>query len=229
MIADLHIHSKFSYDSLLSPEKILKVSKKRGLDVIAITDHETIRGGLEVQKMNSDEDFFVIVGCEINTEIGDIIGLFVNEEINSKIFIEVVEEIKIQGGLVILPHPFRGHRLENSVIQYIDAVEIFNSRSTIEQNAKALLLAKEWKKPITAGSDAHFASEIGLGSVNIVNFSNDNDLISEFDEKSVIGSLNPWYLTYLSQMIKSGKSKNFSLFARQFINLVGQVPRFIKK
>ena len=102
---DFHIHSKFSYDSLLSPKRIVRVAKKRGLDGIAITDHDTIKGALEASKFN--DSIYVIIGSEIRTEKGDVIGLFLNEEITSKYFDEVVDEIKSQGGLVVLPHPYK--------------------------------------------------------------------------------------------------------------------------
>ena len=150
MIADFHIHSKYSYDSILSPRTILKVAKKQGLNAIAITDHDTIKGGVETQKINTDKDFLVIVGSEVNTEIGDLIGLNLNEEIKSKNSIEVIEEIKAQGGYVILPHPYRGHKLNEHIIENSDAIEVFNGRSTREQNMKALELAKKYFKPFIA-------------------------------------------------------------------------------
>ena len=65
---DLHVHSKYSYDSFTSPEKIIKVAKKRGLDGVAITAHGTIKGGIEAPKIHKDKDFQVIVGAEIKTE-----------------------------------------------------------------------------------------------------------------------------------------------------------------
>ena len=128
---DLHIHSKYSFDSLLSPRTILKVAKKRGLTGIAVTDHNTIRGALEVRRINKDPDFAIIIGSEIITDIGDIIGLCINEEIKSCNSIEVVEEIKDQGGFAILPHPFRGHNLNQHIIEQFDAIEVFNGRSTL--------------------------------------------------------------------------------------------------
>ena len=109
---------------------ILKVAKKRGLNCIAITDHDTIKGGVETQKLNTDKDFIVIVGSEVQTEIGDIIGLNLTEEINSKNSIEVIEEIKSQGGYLIIPHPYRGHKLDEYIITNSDAIEVFNGRST---------------------------------------------------------------------------------------------------
>lgn len=206
MMADLHIHSKYSYDSLLHPRKILKVAKKRGLDIIAVTDHETIRGGIETQKLNRDRDFHVIIGCEVNTEVGDIIGLYLEEEIKSQISTEVIEEIHTQGGYVVLPHPFRGHKLQMIPFEKIDIIEVFNSRSTPEMNNNALALAKELRKPIVGGSDAHFATEIGLCSVSIKEYSDFKSILSQFNEKYLRYSNSPRYLTKISQMIKSIKT-----------------------
>lgn len=217
MKADLHIHSKYSYDSLLHPKKILKTAKKRGLDIIAITDHETIRGGVETFNLNSDADFLVIIGCEVNTEVGDIIGLHLNEEIKSRNSIEVIEEIKSQGGYVILPHPFRGHKLQEVPFQKIDAIEVFNSRSTLEQNANALKLARELQKPFVAGSDAHFAAEIGLGRIIINNKLNDITDIFISNEKNLITNMSFKYHLQFSQMIKNFKKRR---------NLIVQIENF---
>jgi predicted metal-dependent phosphoesterase TrpH len=164
MKLDLHIHSKYSKDSLLKPETILKVAKKRGLGGIAVTDHNTIKGGLFTQKINDDKNFAVIVGSEIKTEYGDIIGLFLQEEINSRKFEEVVDEIKDQDGLVVLAHPFRKNIVfPSKLFIKIDLIEAFNARSPKNFNEKAFELAKKYQKPIIAGSDSHLAFEIGRG------------------------------------------------------------------
>lgn len=229
MIADFHIHSKYSYDSLLSPGTILKAAKKQGLDVIAITDHETITGGVETKKLNTDRDLLVIVGTEIQTEIGDIIGLFLTNEIQSRHSVDVIKEIKSQGGYVILPHPCRGHTFNEYVIANSDAIEVFNSRSTNDQNRDALDLAKKFKKPFIAGSDAHFASEIGRGKVKITLSSNQRDIQFPFDEADISGYLSPWYLVYWSQIIKSKKTNNFAAVPKQILSLLFQIPRRWKK
>lgn len=160
---DLHIHSKYSYDSLLSPIKILKIAKKRGLDGIAITDHNTIMGGTAIKKENRDPDFEVIVGAEIKTEFGEIIGLFLNNEINTHKFFEVIDEIKVQGGYSVLPHPYRKNFSPEKIAEYVDFIELFNARSSYAENAKSFELVQKSKKGITAGSDAHSAVEIGRG------------------------------------------------------------------
>ncbi|MDI6867746.1 PHP domain-containing protein [Methanoculleus sp.] len=207
---DLHIHSKYSFDSLLSPKTILKVAKKKGLTGIAVTDHNTIRGGLEVRNINKDSDFTVIVGSEVQTEIGDIIGLCLNEEIKSRISIEVLEEIKDQEGFVVLPHPFRGHKLNQYIIEHSDAIEVFNGRSTPEENNNALELAKKYNKPFTAGSDAHFASEIGNGRIG-VNLSASENVENEplIDALGINGQQSPRYLVDASQVIKSLKHMEY--------------------
>lgn len=160
---DLHIHSKYSYDSFLTPSRIVKVAKKRGLTGIAVTDHNTISGGIATQKENRDPDFDVIIGAEIKTEYGDIIGLFLNEEISSRCFHEVIDEIMSQGGYSVLAHPYRQYPQPEKIIGRIDLIEIFNSRSSFLQNQRSQMLAKETLKKITAGSDAHSSMEIGSG------------------------------------------------------------------
>ena len=165
---DLHIHSKYSYDSFLSPERIIKIAKKKGLNGIAISDHNTIKGGIEALKIEKGEDFQVIVGAETKTEYGDIIGLFLSEEIKTSQFEELIEEIKSQGGLSVLAHPYRQYKFPEEIVDRVDLVEAFNARSRKEANRKAYELVKKYKKPVTAGSDAHLGFEIGNGRI-IVN------------------------------------------------------------
>ena len=111
MIIDFHTHTHHSYDSLMKPEKIIRIARARGLDGIVTCDHNTIKGGLEVQKVNNNKNFIVIVGAEIETDVGDIIGIFLTKEIESRNFDNVVREIKQQGVKVILSHPYKNHDL----------------------------------------------------------------------------------------------------------------------
>ncbi|MEA1907784.1 MAG: CehA/McbA family metallohydrolase [Euryarchaeota archaeon] len=161
---DLHIHSKYSYDSFLRPDTIIKVAKKKGLDGVAVTDHNTIKGGIETSNINKDDDFVVIVGSEIKTEYGDVIGLFLTDEIRSRVFVDVVDEIRDQGGLTVLAHPFRkGIVFPRDLLGHVDLIEGFNARSTKNLNQKAIELARGCRIPVTAGSDAHLGFEIGGG------------------------------------------------------------------
>ena len=167
---DLHIHSKYSSDGILEPEKIVKIAIGMGINGIAITDHNTIKGGLEAKKYETD-DFKVIVGSEISTERGEIIGLFLEEEVKSKDVQGVISEIKDQNGIIIIPHPF--DELRHSAFnpaeedaKFIDCVEGFNSRCVYQKyNKKAVEFAMKHRLATTAGSDAHFANEIGTAGI----------------------------------------------------------------
>lgn len=194
MIFDLHIHSKYSYDSFLSPTEIIKIAKKKGLDGVAVTDHNTIKGGIETSRINNKDDFNVIIGSEIKTEYGDIIGLFLNEDIKSRIFIQVIEEIKEQGGLVVLVHPFRkGIDFPIELLKHIELIEAFNARSPKSLNEMALKLANRFKKPMTAGSDAHSGLEVGRGRTNIFNNFKENLMTGKTE---IEGEKSNYYLVH---------------------------------
>ena len=224
MIFDFHIHSKYSFDSILEPKKIIKVAKKKGLDGVAITDHNSIKGSLDAQKINKDQDFLVIIGSEINTEKGDIIGLFLNEEIKSRNSIEVIDEIHEQDGIVVLPHPYRGHEIDElrKILDRIDLIEVFNARNNELQNRKAGELATTCKMHTTAGSDAHFSSEIGLGRTIIKNGCDIEDVRLKLlkGEVEIVGVYSPAYWQPLSQMIRAVKTKNYKNMVFQFYSLL---------
>lgn len=166
---DLHIHTYKSSCSNLLPEKILKTARKKKLDGIGVVDHNTLAGALKVKKLNKDMDFEVIAGSEIKTDHGEVIGFYLNQEIKPGEFNEVVDEIKKQGGLVVIPHPFTHGIFRKGAKEHllsakgkIDAVEAFNGRCMFKsENQKALNFAEKHNLAKTAGSDAHFASEIG--------------------------------------------------------------------
>ena len=158
---DLHIHSIYSKDAILKPEKIIKIAKKKGLSGVAVTDHDTIKGALKTKSATSD-NFMVIVGAEVQTDKGEIIGLFLNEEIKSREFDEVIEEIKDQDGITVLPHPYRNKQCDpKDLLDMVDVVEGLNARTSKELNYKAQTLARNFGLPIIAGSDAHTPFEIG--------------------------------------------------------------------
>ena len=210
MIFDLHIHSKYSFDSMSDPKKIIKYAKKKGLDGIAITDHNTIEGGLETSKINKDLDFLVIAGAEISTELGDVTGLFLNEEIESKRCVEVIEEIKAQGGIIVLPHPFRGHKNIAEISKYIDLIEVFNSRCSFEENKKAEELAKKLKKKVIVGSDAHSLREIGFATISFEGKNLLKDLILNGDRKILSKVYTSKHLKVKSYLIRALKLKEYS-------------------
>ncbi len=169
---DLHVHTDSSKCGNLRPKDILKIAKKKSLQGIAITDHNIIKGARDVKRFNKDKGFEVIIGEEIETELGEVIGLYLKKEIKPGSFEKVVSEIKNQGGLVIVPHPYDFFRRRgryknwefNKIYGSIDAIEIFNSRMIFNFiNRKAKKTAEQYSLAKVGGSDGHFSFEIGRG------------------------------------------------------------------
>lgn len=158
---DMHIHSMYSHDSMMHPRQILKRAKKVGLTGIAITDHDTIRGSIAAKKLAKEFGITVLLGTEIRTDIGDIIGIQITEEIRDRAWHDVVDAIRDQNGIVILPHPYRDHQTVDELATAVDLIEIWNARCTVTQNEKAAQLSRNLQKPGVYGSDAHTAAEIG--------------------------------------------------------------------
>lgn len=146
---------------MMDPKEIVKLCSKKGIDTISITDHNTINGSLAAKKFSQKYNVNIVIGVEFSTNAGDIIGLGISEEIRSTNYFEVIEQVHSQGGLCVLPHPYRGHKMIDELARLVDVIEIWNARSTAEQNKHALLLSHESTKPVTAGSDAHLYTELG--------------------------------------------------------------------
>jgi predicted metal-dependent phosphoesterase TrpH len=158
---------------------VLEVARARGIDRIAITDHNAIEAALEMHASAPDR---VIVGEEVKTREGfDLIGLFLRELIPRRTPArETCERIRDQGGVVYIPHPFdtarsgAGERFLESLLDVIDVVEIHNARCLLSSsNARALAWAERHRKLRGAGSDAHTLREIGNGRVQLPPFEPD--------------------------------------------------------
>ncbi|MBS3102249.1 PHP domain-containing protein [Candidatus Woesearchaeota archaeon] len=165
---DLHMHTHYSKCGNLKPELLLKIAKKRGLDGIAVTDHNTIKGALEVKKLNKNKKFEVIVGEEISTNVGEVLAYYLKKQVKKGDFFSVVDEVKKQGALASLSHPFRtslnpNHRFKlpiEKIKNRVDAMEVFNARNLPGNNEMSQRTAKKLNLAGTAGSDAHFSFEI---------------------------------------------------------------------
>ncbi|MGN6373642.1 MAG: PHP domain-containing protein [Solirubrobacteraceae bacterium] len=171
---DLHMHTDHSYDCATPVEVLLATARAQGLGAIAVTDHNEISGALEAREKAGAYGVKVIVGEEVKTaEQGEVIGLFIEEKIPRGLTLaDTVAEIKRQGGLAYVPHPFdRMHSVPDyehllPVLDDIDAIEVFNSRVAIGAfNEEASRFAAKYRIPAGAGSDSHVAQ--GLGSVRI--------------------------------------------------------------
>jgi predicted metal-dependent phosphoesterase TrpH len=175
---DLHMHTDHSSDCATPVEVLLATAREQGLGAIAVTDHNEISGALEASAQAAAADgqppLKVIVGEEVKTaEQGEVIGLFIEEKIPRGLTLEeTIAEIKRQGGLVYVPHPFdRMHSVPDyehllAVVDDVDAIEVFNPRIAISEfNEEAVRFAAKYRMPAGAGSDAHVPQ--GLGSVRI--------------------------------------------------------------
>jgi len=200
---DLHIHSIYSKDAILKPERIVKIAKKKGLSGIAITDHDTIKGALKTKSVAFD-NFMVIVGAEVQTDKGEIIGLFLNEEIKSRKFAEVIDEIKDQDGITVLPHPYKNRQCDpKDLLEMVDLVEGLNARTSKELNYRAQNLAKNFGLPIIAGSDAHTPFEIGQEQTIIQGWEVVFDDIKDYLLKGK-AAINGNELSYYLRMLSAG-------------------------
>ncbi len=169
---DLHMHTDHSFDCATPVEVLLAEARTRGLGAIAVTDHNEISGAVDAQA--KADRITVIVGEEVKTaDQGEVIGLFIREKIPRGMTLqETIAEIKRQGGLVYVPHPFdRLHSVPDyehllDVLDDVDAIEVFNPRVAISEfNDEAVRFAAKYRIPAGAGSDAHVPQ--GLGSVRI--------------------------------------------------------------
>ena|GEM_PF-647030 len=152
------------------------MTRRRGLSGIALTDHDTMDGYFALKQFWPSDEIELIPGCERTLfDKSHIIGLFLRETLRAETLRDVIAEIKAQGGLVYLPHPFREysgvlgaaaqHSAEDRVwaVQNLDIIEIYNRKCTAEENRLAQKLADDYSKGFAGGSDAHRKHEIGYG------------------------------------------------------------------
>jgi len=160
---DLHVHTFYSFDSLITPKELVFYAKKRGLDGVAITDHDRIDGALKIAK---ETDFLIVSGIEISSLNGHIIGLDLDESVPPELSVdETLERIHEAGGIAIACHPvvFFKESLKGHINSRFDAIEVINSSAfpfnySVKRSQK---LASNLGLPRVAGSDAHYGPEIG--------------------------------------------------------------------
>ena len=172
---DLHLHSCASADCRTPYRSLLAMARRRGLSGIALTDHDTMDGFAELAKIWPHDELQLIPGCERTLFDGaHVIGLFLSRNLTATTARDVIAEIRAQGGLVYLPHPYRAysgllgagsqHSAEDQhwAIEAADLIEVFNRKCTPEENGLALELLNRYpRKAYAAASDGHYAHEIG--------------------------------------------------------------------
>ncbi|MEW6722337.1 MAG: PHP-associated domain-containing protein [Candidatus Micrarchaeota archaeon] len=175
MKIDLHVHTKYSIDSIIEPKALAAKSAALGI-IPAITEHNNIDSHAAMRSLKAD----FISGEEIRTDRGDLIGLFLSENIPRKTpFAEAIDRIHEQGGLAYLPHMYdksrKGVVPTEAEAQKLDIVEVFNARCPLDSfNKKAGEFAKKHSLAEAVGSDSHFLMEFGHNYVEVPDFDLDN-------------------------------------------------------
>jgi predicted metal-dependent phosphoesterase TrpH len=175
--ADFHIHNRFSRDSILSEDKFIRVALERGLTHVAVTNHNNVEGAIAVRDraaaLGVDDRLTVILGEEVSTSDGEVVGLFLQRTIPRGLTADqTADEIHAQGGLVSIPHPFDPFRASHirpapleklAAAGKIDMIEVFNSRVTFSRhNEQAADFAVRHRIPGIACSDTHSAFEVAM-------------------------------------------------------------------
>lgn len=212
MRVDLHSHTHFSPDSRMRFDEIARRCEMVGIDVLATTDHHTADGAIAFRDWleRNDRDLELIVGEEVMTPDGEIIGLYLEESIPSPIELDdAIAAIRDQGGLVLLQHPFdpMRHGLEDKSYEIEpDIVEVFNARTRFDgANEKARALGDELGEPMVACSDAHTLGEFGSAYTEVPDFdaSDPDALLAALEEGTPVGETSPLWVSVHSTVAKA--------------------------
>ena len=195
---DCHNHTYYSPDSILSPVKMLQRAREQRLDVIAVTDHNTTRGGIAVRDLAAkrDPDIRVIVGEEVRTNNGEVLGLFLTEDVPRDLSAsETIDRIHAQGGLAGAPHPYDPFRTSLgdhlfAVKDKIDFIECLNARMIRSgHNDNARRFATQHNIPMSAASDAHSPREVGRCFVEMPNYETPQQFLESLRAGHLVGHL----------------------------------------
>jgi hypothetical protein len=218
---DLHMHTDHSHDCATPVEVLLATARDQGLGAIAVTDHNEISGALEAAAKAEDYGVKVIVSEEVKTATqGEVIGLFLQERIPRGLSLEeTVAEIRRQGGLVYVPHPFdRLHAVPDyehllGIVDEVDAIEVYNPRVAIGSfNEEAARFAAKYRIPAGAGSDAHVAQGLGSVRIRMRDFDGPQEFLESLREADIVTK--PSSLLYV-QALKFLETKATPAAARE--------------
>ena len=213
---DMHLHTRASFDCLSDPRLVIEAARAKGVQRIAITDHNRLALALEMAKAFPDA---VIPGEEVKTAEGiDVIGLYLREEIPKGTSArEVCRLVREQGGIVYLPHPYaRGKgasgRYAEELAPLVDVVEVFNARLHPGRlNEPGEELAARWAKVRGAGSDAHTVGEVAGAFVEVADHPNEPAAFLEaLAGARISGVTTPWSVHLASTWAKVRKRLPFS-------------------
>ncbi|HWE80865.1 MAG TPA: glycosyltransferase [Gaiellaceae bacterium] len=207
IVADLHMHTSWSFDCTVDPAELVDHAEAEGLGAIAVTDHNLFGGALEVLDEARDRDLVVIPGEEIKTDgQGEVIGLFLEREIpRGMSFGDTIAAIREQDGLVYLPHPFdRMHTIPDATtihrhVADIDVLEVYNARLLFDaHNDEALRFARKYDLTMGAGSDAHVLQGVGTGALRMRAFRDPEEFMISLRSAEILRR--PKSLAYLQSL-----------------------------
>jgi predicted metal-dependent phosphoesterase TrpH len=196
----LHVHTDYSADSNVSPEQLVATAHRQGIDCVAVTDHNVIAGALAVRAIT--DRLRVIVGEEITTADGHLLGLFLDRAVPPFLSAEsTIERIRGQGGLVFAPHPFAclcenslGSTIER-IAPLIDAVEIHNSQNPFWwEDARAARFTQRQGLTAYVGADAHVRGYLAASYQMVPDFDGPQSLLNALREAEFhLGRFGPRY------------------------------------
>jgi predicted metal-dependent phosphoesterase TrpH len=195
---DMHSHTMFSGDSTTTLDEIVESVVEAGIDVLCVTDHNAIEGAVRLQReLEGNGICRVIVGEEVRTHTGEIIGLFLTERISfGDNAIDTAKQIRKQGGVMYVPHPFdpmRRNLTEASLIELsdlglVDAIEAHNSKTSLQSlNKRAREFGESRGLALGAGSDAHVPHALGSAFVEMPDFDGPTDFLAKLGEGDLVG------------------------------------------
>jgi predicted metal-dependent phosphoesterase TrpH len=214
---DLHMHTDHSPDCATPVDVLLDTAKERGLGAIAITDHNEVSGALAARELAEERgDVRVIVAEEVKTaEQGEVIGLFLEEKIpRGMTMAETIAEIRRQGGLVYVPHPFdRLHSVPDyehllDMVEEIDILEVFNPRVALTAfNEEAERFAAKYRIVPGAGSDSHVAQGLGSVMIRVHDFDGPDEFLEAMRDADIVRKhKNLIYVQALKLLQTTGRS-----------------------
>jgi predicted metal-dependent phosphoesterase TrpH len=205
ILAELHCHTCYSKDSLMLLSRLIGLARRRGLQRLAITDHNVFDGARRAAEIDPE---LIIPGEEIMTTGGELLAYYVREPIPPGLTPEkTIDILRQQGAVIGLAHPFDAIRAGHwdaaelrEILPLVDAVEVFNARvATPAENRRAAEVADAAHKPGIAGSDAHAYLEVGRATTRLPTFSDAASLRTALASCKVYGRLSPYWVHLLSR------------------------------
>lgn len=202
---EFHSHTLASKDSLIRPEDLIRAARRRGLDRVVITDHNSIAGARAAQALDPE---LVIVGEEIMTTRGEILAAFVTEEIPAGLTpLETIRRLRKQGAFISVSHPFDAWRKGGwqeadllEIIPLVDTIEVFNSRCMDPRfNQRAKAFAEKHNLAGTVGSDAHASFELGRAVMALDPFTGPDGMRRVIRGAKFKTKLSPWWVHFVSR------------------------------